>query len=120
MTTFTARANKDSKKAAHYFLKMYAELDIEKYKLDKYQDLFKLSSFQVMHDADLAYHNIYRKCAESAHSKEDLLNCLDQEERFLINHPDAFNFDTYRKHSLSAIGEIREHLKSGDLDHLYL
>ncbi len=119
MTTSTARPNKDFHKASTYFSKMYAELDLEKYKLAKYQELFKLSSFQAMHDADLAYHNIYRRCAENANSKENLLNCLEQEERFLTQHPNAFNADTYRQHTLKAIIEIREHLKSGALDYLY-
>ena len=76
MTTFVTRMNRDQKKAADYFTKMHVELDLEKYKLDKYQELFKLSSFQAMHDADLAYHQVYCKCAVDAHSKEGVLNCL--------------------------------------------
>jgi len=119
MTTFTSRPNKDQKKASDYFSKMYDELDLEKYKLAKYEELFKLSSFQAMHDADLAYHNIYRKCAEGAHSKESVLNCLEQEERFLTMHPNAFNADSYRLHALKAINELRQHLLDGSLDHLF-
>ena len=118
MTTFAARS-RDFRKASEYFLKMRNDLDIEKYKLAKYQELFKLTSFQAMHDADLAYHQIYRKCSENAGSKQDLLNCLEQEERFLPKHPEAFNHDIYRKHALNAISEIRDHLMNGQLDHLY-
>src|SRR5665213_1022616 len=110
MTTFVTPMNKDQKKAANYFTKMHSELDLEKYKLDKYQELFKLSSFQAMHDADLAYHHIYSKCAVGAHSKESVLNCLAQEERFLTRHPNAFNADNYRLHTLKAINEIRQHV----------
>ena len=119
MTTSAARHNQGLKKASDYFFKMYSDLDLEKYKLDKYQDLFRLSSFQAMHDADLAYHNIYRKCSENASSKEHLLSCLDQEEKYLPTNHNAFNQDTYRRHALNAISEIRDHLKNGDLDHLY-
>jgi hypothetical protein len=119
MTTFAARQNTGLTKASDYFSKMYSDLDLEKYKLDKYQDLFRLSSFQAMHDADLAYHSIYRKCSENANSKQSLLNCLDQEERFLPTNHQAFNQDTYRRHALNAISEIRDHLKNGDLNHLY-
>lgn len=119
MTTFTARTTKDLKKASEYFLKMHSELDIEKYKLAKYQELFKLTSFQAMHDADLAYYSIYRKCSEHASSKLALLNCLEQEELFLPKNPDAFNHEIYRKHALNAISEIRDHLENGQLDYLY-
>ena len=119
MTTFTARPPKDLKKASEYFVKMHRDLDIEKYKLAKYQELFKLSSFQAMHDADLAYHNIYHRCSENATSKQALLNCLEQEEKFLPKHPDAFNHEIYRKHALNAISEVRDHLENGQLDYLY-
>ena len=119
MTTFVTRMTKDQKKATDYFTKMHIELDLEKYKLDKYQELFKLSSFQAMHDADLAYHQIYSKCAVGAHSKEGVLNCLAQEELFLTAHPNAFNPDNYRLHTLKAISEIRLHVTSGSLDHLF-
>jgi hypothetical protein len=119
MTTFVTRMNRDQKKAADYFTKMHIELDLEKYKLDKYQELFKLSSFQAMHDADLAYHQIYSKCAVDAHSKESILDCLAQEELFLTIHPNAFNADNYRLHALKVISEIRQHVKSGSLDHLF-
>lgn len=120
MTTFATRPNKDLKRASEYFLKLNSELDLEKYKLAKYQELFKMTSFQAMHDADLAYHTIYHKCAESSYSKDGLLDCLAQEERFLTKHPEAFNDDIYRKHALSAIGEIREHLNNGKFDHLFV
>lgn len=119
MNTFTTRNNKELKKASDYFSKINSEIDLEKYKLEKYQELFKLSSFQAMHDADLAYHVIYQKCAANAQSKKSLLDCLEQEEKFLSLHERAFNADTYRMHSLKAINEIREHLKSGSLDYLY-
>ena len=119
MTTFAIRSNKNSHKATAYFSKMHAELDLEKYKLDKYKELFNLTSFQNMHDADLAYHNIYCKCAENARTKESLLNCLEQEERLLIKHPNAFNPDTYQTHTLNAINEIKQLLKNGSMDHLY-
>jgi len=119
MTTFAIRSHKNSEKATAYFYKMHSELDLEKYKLDKYQELFKLTSFQNMHDADLAYHNIYFKCAENARTKEALLNCLEQEERLLIKHLSAFNPDTYQTHALNAINEIKQLLKSGSMDHLY-
>ncbi len=119
MNTFTDRARKDMRKASDYFLKMHSELDLEKYKLPKYQELFQLSSFQAMHDADLAYHNVYRRCADCASSKQSLLACLDEEEKLMIRHPRAFNGETYRLHALKAIAEIREHLKSGNLDYLH-
>jgi hypothetical protein len=119
MSSYTARSNKTISKASDYFLKMYSELDLQKYKLAKYQELFKMSSFRAMHDADLAYYNVYSRCAENAGSKENLLYCLDQEERFLTQHPEAFDAGTYRMHLLKAINEIREHLKNGSLDHLY-
>ena len=119
MNTFVSRNNKELNKASDYFSKIQSDIDLEKYKLDKYQELFKLSSFQAMHDADLAYHAIYCKCAANAQSKEGLLNCLEQEERFLSLHQNAFSADTYRLHALKAIGEVREHLKSGSLDYLY-
>ena len=119
MTTFAPRQNKGSQKAFLYFSKMRADLDLEKYQLPKYQDLFLLSSFKSMHDADLAYHNIYDKCAENSHSKEQLLNCLQQEEKFSIKHPKAFDADNYRRHSLNAISELQQQLTSGAFDHLY-
>ncbi|HTD99223.1 MAG TPA: hypothetical protein VK668_08030 [Mucilaginibacter sp.] len=111
---------KSSKKSSVFFLKLHSELDLEKYKLAKYQELFKLSSFQSMHDADLAYHKIYRKCAENSWTKETLLHCLEEEEKFIIKHPDAFDADTFKQHTLNAIKEIKHQLKSGALDYLYV
>ena len=119
MTSLTIRTNKDLRKASEYFQKMHSELGIEKYKLAKYQELFNLASFQAMHDADLAYFCVYQKCSEHASSKADLLNCLEQEEIFLSKHPDAFNQAIFRKHALNAISEVKEHLETGQLDHLY-
>lgn len=120
MTTFAARPNKDIKKASGYFSKMYSDLDLEKYKLAKYQDLFQLSSFQAMHDADLAYHSVYCKCAKNAETKESLLNCLEQEEKFSIKHHDAFNDDNYRHHTIKAIHDIKQQLSNGTLDYLFV
>jgi len=119
MTSFTTRSNRDLRKASEYFKKMHSELGIEKYKLPKYQELFNLASFQAMHDADLAYYIVYQKCSEHSASKEDLLNCLEQEEIFLSKHPDAFNQAIFRKHALNAISEVKEHLETGQLDYLY-
>lgn len=113
------RTNKDFKKASEYFQKMHSELGIEKYKLAKYQELFNLASFQAMHDADLAYFCVYQKCSQHATSKQDLLNCLEQEEIFMPKHPDAFNQAIFRKHALNAISEVKEHLETGQLDYLH-
>ena len=111
---------KSSKKSSDYFLKLHTELDIEKYRLAKYQELFKLSSFQNMHDADLAYHKVYQQCAQNAWTKESLLHCLEEEERFTIKHPEAFDPDIYKQHALTAIKEIKHQLKSGVLDYLFV
>lgn len=62
MTLFVPRTHNTSNKASEYFIKLYQELDIGKYKLEKYGELFMLGSFQAMHDADLAYNDIYCKC----------------------------------------------------------
>src|SRR3569833_1712197 len=113
MTSFTTRSNRDLKKASEYFQRMHSELGIEKYKLAKYQELFNLASFQAMHDADLAYYSVYQKCSEHANSKEDLLNCLVQEEIFLSKHPETKNQTKKQKHALNAISEVREHLETG-------
>ena len=119
MNTFATRTIRDMKKASEYFSKMHSDLDLKKYKLAKYQELFRLTSFQAMHDADLAYFSVYQKCSQNADSKQSLLNCLEQEEKFLPKHPNAFNHEIYRKHALNAIIEVREHLESGKLDYLY-
>jgi hypothetical protein len=119
MTTFSTRTNKDLKKVPNYFSMMRSELDLDKYKLAKYQELFKLASFQNMHDADLAYYNVYKKCAENAGTKESLIYFLEQEEKLFANHRDAFNPDVYNMHTLKAISEIKHQLKNGVLDHLY-
>lgn len=119
MTTFIARTNKSEQKASQYFLKLYAELDMSKYKLEKYRELFMLASFQEMHDADLAYFDIYQKCSQNASTKESVLVCLAQEEVLSLKNFRSFDDRTYRKHVLKAINEIREHIKNGDLDYLY-
>lgn len=119
MTTFHIKPGKSINKAAEYFQKLSKELDIGKYKLDKYQDLFMLSSFQEMHDADLAYDYIYHKCAEHSASKEALLHCLELEERLPGSNRDCLNEAIYRQHILKAIREIRNQLAGGHLDFLY-
>jgi hypothetical protein len=120
MATFSTRTNKSMHKGSEYFLKLHNELDIDKYNLEKYKELFMLGSFQAMHDADLAYNEIYHKCAQNAWSKESLLLCLDQEEHLSIKHPQSFDDFTYHNHLLKAIAEIRQQIKSGGLDYLYL
>ena len=107
-------------KGTEHFSIRYAELDIDKYKLENYKHLFMLKSVQVMHDADLAYDNIYRKCSQNATSKESLLSCLAQEEKLSISHPECFNQSVYRQNVLKAIADIRLQLATGLLDHLYL
>jgi hypothetical protein len=119
MTTFSIRTTRDLKKASRYFSTMRSELDLEKYKLAKYQELFKLASFQNMHDADLAYYNAYKKCAENAWTKESLLHFLEQEEKLFAIHPDVFNPNVYNMHMLKAISEVKHQLNNGALDHLY-
>ena len=119
MATFIPRVNKSSMKASEYFIKLSAELDMEKYKLHKYKELFTLASFQVMHDTDLAYNHIYLKCSQNAVYKESLLNCLDQEEKLSYKHPDNFDNVTYRKNLLRASSEIRYQISSGSLDFLF-
>ncbi|MFI5162616.1 MAG: hypothetical protein ACHQHN_15160 [Sphingobacteriales bacterium] len=120
MATFSTRTNKSINRGLEYFSKLYNELDIEKYKLEKYKELFMLGSFKAMHDADLAYNEIYHKCAQNAWSKESLLRCLEEEEQLSFKHPESFDNFTYRYHVLKAITEIRLQLQSGNLDHLYL
>jgi hypothetical protein len=119
MTTFLTQQDKNSTKASEYFLRLYRELDMEKYKLDKYKELFVLASFQVMHDADLAYHEVYHKCAQNAWPKKSLLDCLEQQEKYPVSHPECFSGTTFRQHMLKVINEIRKQLKSGALDYLY-
>jgi hypothetical protein len=120
MTLFTPRINSTLNKASAYFIKLYQELDIDKYKLEKYRELFMMGSFQVMHDADLAYNDIYFKCARNAQSKESLLWCLEQEKKLSIRHPDCFDNHTYRLNIIKAIAEIKMHILGGDLDYLYM
>ena len=117
--TFATRTDRNIHKGSEHFLKLYDELDIDKYKLESYKELFMLASFQAMHDADLAYDNIYRKCAQNAWSKERLLICLIEEEQLAIKHPDCFDNHTYREHVLKVIAEIRHQVKTGALDYLY-
>jgi hypothetical protein len=120
MIIFVPRTHYTVNKASEYFLKLQMEVDIDKYKLDKYEELFMLGSFQAMHDADLAYHDVYRKCAQHGHSKDSLLSCLDQEEKLSIKHPDCFDHHTYRLNVMKAIAELKVHILSGKLDHLYM
>ena len=120
MTTFISRRNKDSKRAPEYFSRLHSELNMGKYRMAKYQEFIKLASFQNMHDADLAYHKVYHQCAENAHSKVGLLSCLEQESKLLTQHPDAFDHDIYKKHTLNAINEIKQQLRNGALDYLFV
>jgi hypothetical protein len=120
MTTFSTWVNKSMNKGPEYFSKLYRELDMDKYKLEKYKELFMLASFQGMYDADLAYSEIYLKCSQNVGSKESLLNCLDQEEKLLIRHPECFDQFIYRQNVLKAIAEIRFQVLTGALDHCYL
>ena len=119
MNTFTLRSGKGLHKASQHFLKMFSDLNLDKYKLDRYQELFKLASFRNMHDADLAYHDVYSRCFENADTRENLLHCLDREEKLLLCHRQAFDADIYRLHVHKAINEIRSQLDNGALEHLY-
>src|SRR6202012_1185434 len=92
-------------KAAGYFNKLLQEIDIEKYKLDKYKELFMLGSFQAMFDADLAYHDIYKKCAQNAQSKSGLLLSLHEEEKLPLGNPECFDSKVYRQSITNAIAE---------------
>ncbi len=113
------RTNKKSVRASEYFIKLSTELDMEKYDLPKYKELFLLASFQSMHDTDLAYFVIYQKCSENAHSKEQLLGCLAEEERFNFKHSKCFNELNFRSSLLKAITEIKHQLYTGQLDYLF-
>jgi hypothetical protein len=119
MATFMIRAHKQASKASEFFLKLNNELDIDKYKLEKYKDLFMLGSFQVMHDADLAYHNIYIRCAQYGVSKDSLFNCLEQEEKFPSHNSECFDNNIYRENVLKVIAEIKHQLAAGALDYLF-
>ncbi|MFB9842939.1 hypothetical protein [Mucilaginibacter ginsenosidivorans] len=120
MATFIPRTNRHSMKASEYFIKLSAELDLEKYKLQKYKELFMLASFQLMHDADLAYYDIYTKCSKNASSKDSLLSCLEQEEQLSYKNPDCFDNNTYRQSLLKVASEIKHQLVSGSLDFLFM
>jgi hypothetical protein len=119
MATFMIRTHKQVSKASEFFLKLNSELDIDKYKLEKYKDLFMLGSFQVMHDTDLAYHNIYMKCAQYGVSKDSLINCLEQEEKLPTNNQECFDSNIYRQNVLKVIAEIKYQLATGALDYLF-
>ncbi|HVW14091.1 MAG TPA: hypothetical protein VHB54_09720 [Mucilaginibacter sp.] len=119
MATFNLKPHRALHKAAEYFRKLDEELDLEKYKLDKYKELFMLASFQTMHDADMAYHYVYQRCALNSSSKETLLCCLEAEARSGLSEPGCFDRNVYRQHVLKAISEIRKQLTSGVLDYLY-
>jgi hypothetical protein len=120
MAVFMPRTNKNSSKASEYFIKLYTELDMDKYNFQKYKDLFMLSSFQAMHDTDLAYYDIYFKCAQNAHSKDGVLGCLANEEQFTFKHPDCFDNAMYRRKMIEAIAVIRRQVTSGSLDYLFM
>ena len=120
MTIFAPRPGKTLNRSSDYFLKLQQELDIEKYKMDKYKELFMLGSFQAMHDADLAYHTIYRKCAQNSQTKANLLLCLIEEEKLPVSNPECFDGDIYRKSMMKAIMEVKMHILAGELDYLYI
>lgn len=111
---------KDPQKASRHFTRLCTELNIEKYQSSGYNKLFELVSFQNMHDADLAYHYIYRKCAENAWSKQSILDCLEQERKIVLKDPAAFNADKYAQTIGRAAKEIQEQLLKGDLDFLFI
>lgn len=119
MAVFMPKTNKHSVKASEYFMKLAEELDMEKYNLQKYKELFMLSSFQSMHDTDLAYNDIYLKCARNAQSKGALLNCLNQEESLTFKHPDCFDNFIFRQNLVKAAGDIKRQLLAGSLDYLF-
>ncbi len=119
MAVFMPRTNKDSVKAPEFFTKLADELDMDKYNLQKYKELFMLSSFQAMYDTDLAYNDIYLKCARNAQSKGTLLNCLNQEEKLTFKHPDCFDNFIFRQNMLKAVGDIKRQLLAGSLDYLF-
>jgi hypothetical protein len=119
MNTFITRTSKESKRAAEYFLKMHNELDLEKYKLDKYSELIELASFQNLHDADLAYQNVYATCAKYANTRQGLLNCLEEQINLLTKHPAAFSHDAYKQETFKLITEIKKQLNTGALDYLF-
>ncbi|MBS1532356.1 MAG: hypothetical protein JSU01_18790 [Bacteroidetes bacterium] len=120
MTIFAPKANKTLTKAADHFTKLMQELDIEKYNLEKYKELFMLGSFQAMFDADLAYHVIYQKCAQNAQSKSSLLLCLHEEEKLPVSNAGCFDSNIYRQNIIKAIDELKLHILSGELDYLFM
>jgi len=119
MADISPDKSKNLKKSAQYFTKLYTELNLDKYKLQKDKKLFELISFQNMHDADLAYHDVYVKCAASAWSKQSLLRCLEQELTLAIKNPAAFNADIYKQHFTIAVIEVIRQLQKGLVDHLF-
>lgn len=119
MAVFMPRTDKQSLKALEYFTKLTSELDMDKYNLQKYKELFMLHSFQAMYDTDLAYYHLYTKCSQNAYSKETLLNCLNIEEKITTRHPDCFDNLIFRKNLLAAIADVKRRLSSGTLDYLF-
>jgi hypothetical protein len=120
MTIFAPKPNKALNKAPEYFLKLLQEIDIEKYKLDKYKELFMLGSFQAMYDTDLAYNCIYQKCVQNAQSKSSLLLCLHEEEKLPVGNPECFDNNIYRQGIIKAIAEVKTHILAGELDYLFI
>ncbi len=120
MSVFIPRSNKNTSRASEYFLKLSTELDMDKYNLPKYKELYLLASFQAMHDTDLAYYVIYQKCAANAQSKDQLLNCITQEAMLNFKHPDCFDERNFRTFLLKALGELEKQLKAGILDYLFV
>jgi len=119
MAVFMPKTEKRSVKAFEYFTRLANELDLDKYNLPKYKELFMLSSFQAMYDADLAFHHVYIKCSQNAYSKETLLSCLAAEEVSFFKHPDCFDNFTFRQNLLHKISDIRHQLISGSLQYLF-
>ena len=120
MSVFIPRSNKNTSRAAEYFLKLSTELDMDKYNLPKYKELFLLASFQAMHDTDLAYYVTYQKCAVNAQSKDQLLNCIAQEQMLNFKHPKCFDEQNFRGYLLKALAEIKKQIEEGALDYLFI
>lgn len=119
MNTFVPDSDKVLKNATHFFSMRCREVDLEKYSDKEYCNLLDESIIEAMYDSDLAYYNVYAKCADNSSSKDQLLNYLKIEEQFVPNHPNAFNNEAYRLNTVKAVSEIKHHLNNGDLDYLF-
>ena len=119
MAIVASQNNKHFNKASQYFQHRCAELKLDKYKLTKYKKLFELASFQNMHDADLAYHYVYTKCADNAWSKPNLSTCLEQLVLLTAKNACVFNGEVYNQYINHAAKEIQQQIHLGELDHLF-